>query len=451
MEQADASPVPARARGGAVRRTLRNAGWLLSGKGVGGVFSLIYLGLAARGLGLDDFGEFALVLTFGQAVASIAQFQTAELVIRYGTAHLAAARLDRFSEILGFAAILDALSALGCVALSAACALLMGGFVGLSEEEARTAALFGASFLVSLRGAPLGVLRVLDRFDIAALSETALPASRLVAAVLCYLAAPSVEGFLIAWALAEFVTTIAVWSAAMIVLRRAQPGARVARPSLAAVAANNEGVWRFAWFTNFASAVSFLWQHVGTLAVGWGAGPADAGAYRVAMQLAQSLSKPVVSLSRAAFPELAEAALRDGGKATARLVSKLSLLAGALGLTAIVLVAVAGEWLLTLVVGPEFAFARNLLVLLTIAAAIEFWGFAQEPAMLALGRPGAVLAARAAVGVLYLGLLVGLLLGYGAAGAAVATIIGRLVYRIAMTTMLAREKRLQSAATRRPI
>lgn len=447
METADAAAgskaaerVPGEPTGGAVRRTLRNAGWLLGGKGVGGLFSLIYLGLAARALGLDEFGAFALVLTFGQAVASIAQFQTAEVVIRYGAAHLAANRFDRFSEVLGFAAILDVFSALACVLLSAASVYLVGSLIDLTGDDARRAALFGASFLFSLRGAPLGVLRVLDRFDIAAISETALPASRLAAAVLCYLAAPTVEGFLIAWALAELVTTLAVWSAAMIILKRGRSRDPLIRLKFAGISAHNPDIWRFSWFTNFASSVSFLWQHVGTLAVGWGVGPAAAGAYRVAMQLAQSLSKPVVSLARAAFPELTQAALREGGKGTTRLVSKLSLVAGALGLAAIAFVALAGKQLLTIIIGAEFAFASNLLLLLTIAAAIEFWGFAQEPAMLALGRPGAVLGARAIVGVLYLGLLVAFLLRFGAEGAAIATIIGRLAYRVVMTAMLTRAR-----------
>lgn len=439
MTDIDASSGADLKRGGAVRRTLRNAGWLLGGKSVGGIFSLVYLGLAARSLGLKDFGEFALILSFGQAVAMIAQFQTAEVVIRYGAAHLGDQRLDRFAKLLGFAAGLDALSALACVALSLGAAALFGPLVGVKPDDQWRAAIFAASFFASIRGAPVGVLRLLDRFDIAALSETALPASRLVAAVACYFLFPTVDGFLIAWALAELLTTLVLWVAALALLsRRHAIGAW--RPHLRAHEADNPGVWRFAWFTNFASSVSFIWQHAGTLAVGWGAGPAEAGAFRVAMQIAQSLSKPVVSLSRAAFPELTQVALRDGGKATTRLVSKLSLVAGAAGLAAVVLVALTGGALLTLFVGKEFAFAKDILLLLTIAAAIEFWGFAQEPAMLAMGRPGAALAARAIVGVAYLALLIILLLQYGPIGAAAAAIAGRLVHRIVMTVLLHRRK-----------
>jgi O-antigen/teichoic acid export membrane protein len=423
-------------REGPLRRSVRNAGWLLGGKGVGGLFSLVYLGLAARVLGVKAFGEFALILAFGQAVASIAQFQTSEIVIRYGARHLADARPDRFSRLLSFAALLDFLSALACIALSLIMVLGLGDFFKLDEDDRWRTALFGASFLLSLRGAPIGVLRLLDRFDVAALSETALPASRLVAATLCYVLAPSIEGFLAAWAAAELVTTAAMWFAAMRQLKKRDRA--LARLTLegSQAPAENPDLWRFSWFTNVAASIGFLWQHAPTLAVGWGAGTSMAGGFRVASQLAQSLSKPAVSLSRAVFPELTRMAIEDGGAAVTKFAGRLSLLSGVAGLLAIGLVAIAGPFLLTVIFGKDFVFAKDLLLLLTIAAAIDLWGFGQDPALLALGRPGAVLAARAATGLAFIALLIVLLLQYGATGAAVAAIIGRLAYRIVTSLLL---------------
>jgi O-antigen/teichoic acid export membrane protein len=423
---------------GPLRRSLVNAGWLLGGKGVGGVFSLIYLGLAARSLGVDAFGAFALILAFGQAVAGVVQFQTAEVLIRFGARHLAEGRRDRFLRIVSFSALLDLGSAAACAAFAIIAVRTLGGPIGLSVEDQLRAAVFGASFLFSLRGTPIGVLRLLDRFDVAALSETVLPACRLIAALLCFFFAPSVDGFLIAWASAELVTTIVLWIAALRQLAKRDIvfGARAL--SVAGVASENDGLWRFAWFTNFASTISFLWQQAPTLAVGWGAGPAAAGGFRVAQQLAQSLSKPVVSLSRAAFPEFANLAVRHGGGAVVKFSDKLSSLAAVAGLAAVAVVAVTGKQLLSIIFGPEFAFADKLLLLLTIAAAIDFWGFGQDPALLAMGRPGVVLAARAGLGVAFLALLVALLILFGATGAAAAAIVGRLSYRIVTTVLLRR-------------
>lgn len=423
---------------GPLRRSLLNAGWLLGGKSVGGLFSLIYLGLAARTLGVDAFGAFALILAFGQAVAGIVQFQTAEVLIRFGARHLAEERRDRFLRVLGFSTLLDVASAAACAALAVLAVLIIGGPVGLKGEDQLRAAAFGASFLFSLRGTPVGVLRLFDRFDVAALSEAVLPACRLVAALLCYFFAPTIDGFLAAWAGAELTTTFVMWLAALRQLRKRHIRFDGASFRFGGVAPENDGLWRFAWFTNFASTISFLWQQAPTLAVGWGAGPAAAGGFRVAQQLAQSLSKPVVSLSRATFPEFAKLAIRHGGGAVVNFASRLSSVAAVAGLAAVAVVAVAGQQLLSIIFGPEFAFADKLLLLLTIAAAIDLWGFGQEPALLAMGRAGVVLAARAVLGVAFLALLIALLLEFGTTGAAAAAIIGRLGYRIVTTLLLRR-------------
>lgn len=440
MEAAAAAP-ESPGIGRRIRRALRNAAWLLGGKSVGGVFSLVYLGLAARTLGVDEFGAFALTLAFGQAVAGIAQFQTADVMINYGARHLEDRAADRFSRVLTFSALLDAASAAACAIIAAASVLLLGEALGLSPDERLRTAAFGASFLFSLRGTPIGVLRLLDRFDIAAASETVLPACRLAAAAACYFLAPSVAGFLIAWALAEFATTVVIWISALLILRKRRLAVGLGKFRYEIVMEENRGVWRFAWFTNLTSSVAFLWQQAPTLAVGWGVGAGPAGGFRIAQQLAQSLSKPVVSLSRAIFPEFTQLAIRHGGGAVAKFASRISTVAAIAGAIAVALVALFGKEIITLVVGADYAFADKLFLLLTIAAAIEFWGVGQEPALMAMNRAGLVFAARATMGLAFLVLLIALLLMFGATGAAVAAVISRLAYRIVTTILLHRASR----------
>ena len=48
-----------------MHRLLRNIGWLLTGRGLNAVLSIIYLALATRTLGLDHFGYFAIILALG--------------------------------------------------------------------------------------------------------------------------------------------------------------------------------------------------------------------------------------------------------------------------------------------------------------------------------------------------------------------------------------------------
>ena len=82
-------------------RLIRNIGWLLSGRGVNAVLSLVYLALATRTLGIEGFGYFALIVAMGQTVTGLANFQTWQFVIRWGASE------DGPGEATGFAIALD--------------------------------------------------------------------------------------------------------------------------------------------------------------------------------------------------------------------------------------------------------------------------------------------------------------------------------------------------------
>ena len=87
-----------------MHRLIRNIGWLLTGRGVNAVLSIVYLALATRTLGLDHFGYFAIILALGQTVTGLANFQTWQFVVRWGVGE------DGPGDATGFAIALDMLS-----------------------------------------------------------------------------------------------------------------------------------------------------------------------------------------------------------------------------------------------------------------------------------------------------------------------------------------------------
>lgn len=88
-----------------------------------------------------------------------------------------------------------------------------------------------------------------------------------------------VIAFLVAWALAELLSTLALWLAAAHELARRDLDRRPRGGWLKTVVRENPGIWRFAWFANAAATLALAWRQVGTLAVGIAASPA-AGGYR---------------------------------------------------------------------------------------------------------------------------------------------------------------------------
>lgn len=405
---------------GPIRRAIRNAGWLLAGKGTGGVFSLVYLALTARSLGAEEFGIFALILSYGQAVTSLAQFQSWQTVVRYGAQHEAAQEPGKLMRIIVFATLLDFGAAAVGTLLAIAGVYLIGGEFEWTASDKNMAALFCLSLLFGVRGAPTGVLRLFDRFDLAAYAETVLPTMRLIGALIAWASGASIASYLTAWAVAEVVTTLAIWWASLREIRRRfkEP---VTGSRIRGVISENQGLWAFAWSTNINTSLNLFWKQFPVLVVGWAVDAVAAGGFRIASQLVGALNKPTIALARAIYPEFAKLAVADISLIH-KTVLRACLIGAAAGGIVLLLVLVFGRGVLELIAGEDHLFVFPVLLILTVAAVFDLSGVAIEPALVALGRPGTVLRVRGITSILFAAVLMWAVDVYGSLGAAVTTV-----------------------------
>lgn len=404
-------------------RVFGNAGWFLGSRGITGLLSLFYLALAARSLGLAGFGQFALVQGLAQAIAGFVTFQTWQIVVRFGMPHLAAGDERRLDGVIGFAALLDVASAVAGTAIAIAAVALLAPVFGWPAGLAWQAGLFCAAMLLSLRSTPIGILRLHDRFALGALGDSVTPVARLIGALLAALLAPTVAAFLIAWAMAEIATAAAIWSLA---LRCRSPVWSVS--AARAAMRDHPGLMRFAWMTNAASSLNLAAKQVTLLLVGGVGGPAAAGAFRIAAQLAQAMAKLNLALSRAVFPELIRAGgIAGGDHAMRRLVVRLTAIAAGGGAVALAVLAFAGPPLLAFIAGAPLGMAYAPMIVLTAAAALDLAGVSLEPALTAHGRAGLALLLRALATATQFASLAVLLPAFGAIGASWAILAGSAV------------------------
>jgi O-antigen/teichoic acid export membrane protein len=419
-----AGGLPRDGRIGVFKRIGRNVGWLLGGRGFAGVVSLAYLAIAARAMGPDRFGSFTLILTYGQLIANLVQFQSWKGVIRFGALHLAEDRPDRLARLTGFTATLDLASALIGAALAVVGVHLAAPLLHWSAQEQNRAALFGAVLLLSTGATATGMLRLFDRFDLLTLTEAVAPLVRLVGAIGVWALGGGVVAFLTVWAIAALAQAIAGWAAVIAI-----HGSRLSfgRSAFAGAVAENRKLWRFMLQTNLSNSLSLFWLQTGTLAVGAVAGPAAAGGFRIADRLAKGIAKPVETITRALYPELARLVASNDRATLIAVFKRITWIAASLALVLVVIAGVGGSLILSLIAGRQFAFAHVYLFLLAIAAAIDLSGFALEPFHNAHGRAGRVLRSRAVGAGVYALLLAVLLPTVGAIGAAIAAIVTSLV------------------------
>jgi len=296
---------------------------------------------------------------------------------------------------------------------------LVGPLLHWSVAEQGTAAIFGAVLLLTTGATPTGLLRLFDRFDLLTWTEAISPLVRLLGSLVAWWLGGGVAAYLWVWALAAFGQMIGQWAAALLIGRSK---IAIGRRSFALAVSENSRLWRFMLQTNLSNSLSLFWMQTGTLAVGSVAGAVQAGGFRIADRMAKGVIKPVETLTRALYPEMARLVATDERVVLRKVFIRTSWIAAAFSVAIVGIAGFAGGPILALVAGKEFAFASGYLFLLAISAAIDLTGFALEPFHNAHGRSGRVLRSRAVGAAVYAVLLGILLPTIGAEGAAWASI-----------------------------
>jgi O-antigen/teichoic acid export membrane protein len=405
-----------------MRRMLQNFGWLLSSKALSAVLSVVYLAMITQSLGAVDFGKFALIFSFAQAIAGLVAFQTWQIILRYGTSYVFDKRHDEFARLIWVCLGFDLIGfILGSILCATGLWLLSGQF-GWNAVQAYEILAFTLLLLLSARSTAIGILRVHDRFRDAAIGDSLLPIIRFFGVFLVIWYQPSIRAFLIVWLLSELIATAAVW----IIIGRSVP-VKLRSQKLQDVVQHfrsHGDLGRFAGFSNLVSSIRLFSQQIIVIIVGYFAGPAAAGFFRLAHQLGQVIARLADGLSTTIYAEFSRVTHHSGAQAAQSMIGRTLKVTGISALIILALLFITGKQIIIALFGAQFAPAFPLVLLLGCAAAIQVGATALEPALLARGHAGWALTANAIGAALMLLSLLWLLPNYGAVGASVAVLLG---------------------------
>lgn len=424
--EAHTRPMPSSLLG----RMFANVAWLLGGKGVGAVCSLIYLGILTRSLGLKDFGHFSLIFGTSQALVALAGFQTWRVVVRYGATHVHEKNWAAFGRLSMLAGVIDAIGAIfGCLVAYVAF-YHFSDALDLNRSLIDTAFWFNVAAAWALVSAPTGIVRALDRFDMAVYIEAMVPVGRLLAAVGIWLTGPSLTRFLIAWALIDLLEAAIYWIMAKRLCPEAVQWKHLRHWQRAQE--ENPGIVRFSLVTYAGASLDAVIRNGPLLAVGFFVGTSAAGLYRLANQLAQGLSKLSSLLARAAYAEIARARIASAVSEFRKLALQTSKLAGGAGLVVVLIAMAIGGHLLALVGGEEFRSSYTVLIPLALAASFELASVAFEPVLHSTGRATLALGVRLFAVLALMVAILALIAPFESVGVAWAVAISGLVSYLAM-------------------
>jgi len=392
-----------------MKRLFTNMGWLLGGRGINAVLSLVYLALATRTLGLEGFGYFAAIVALGQAVTGIANFQTWQFIVRWGANGDGS---QAAAEATGFAIALDMVSVAVGIALSALLVWSAPLWLPLPSDLLGLTFAYCIVSLLSIRSTPTGLLRLNFAYATATAAEAVQPIIRASGAVLAWQFMPNVTGFILAYAVSEVAVALALWVSATRMEK-----IDLSALSLRRIPARHRDAWRFVVSTNLSGSLTIAGKQLMILLVGTFGGAALLGGFRVASQLGQALVSLAQTVSRAILPELVHA--RDNALEIARRMANIALIGG---VVAVVVALIAGRWGLEAIAGEEFRGFYWAMVILAIAGAVELVGASLESLLVSAGRAHVAFVVRAIPTILALILLDTAIEWNGAKGAGFAVL-----------------------------
>ena len=360
-----------------MKQVFANMGWLLGGRGFNAVLSLLYLAIAARTLGTDGFGHFALIIALGQAVTGFSSFQTWQFIVRWGAdPENPGVDIARAREATGFAVALDLLSFAGGTIAAAVLVLTAPLWLDVPAQLLWLTFWYCVISVATIRTTPTGMLRLHNEYGRATWAEAVQPVIRAVGAGLAWWLMPDVTGFILAFAASEIGTALALWAVAV----RVQP-LSLASVSLKAIPARHKGVWRFVVSTNLSSSLAVAGKQVMILLVGTFGGAYLAGGFRIANQLGVALIALAQTISKAILPELVQS--KSGAVEIARRMANIAAIAG---VTAVVTAILFGRPGLALIAGDEFTGFYWAMIILSIAGAVELVGASLESLLISAGK-----------------------------------------------------------------
>lgn len=425
-----------------LRSLLRNSSYLGMSKGVGAVCGIATLAFAGRGLGVLLFGTLILITSYVKAVSGIAKFQSWQLIVRYGGHGMAQGDAEQFKVAIGFAFALDLVSGVGGMLLGAALLPLIGSWFAIRPEYFWLGLIYCTLLPTMASATPTGVLRVLDRFDLISWGGTAQPISRAVLAGVAFLAGASFPVYVAIWYATELFDDLLLWALAWRELRRTGHLQGI-RPTLRPTAL--PGAWRFAIDVNLTSTIDGVWGPIGRLIVGGLLGPAGAGLFRLASEIADGAQKPSDLLARAFYPEVVRMDLAS--KRPWKLMLRGSVLIGAVALLAIFILLLGGRPLISLLFGKGFLGAYEPLMVLMAMSLIGVFSFPLSPMLYALGRSDGPLKAKLLGSAVFFIAIAPLSLALNVTGAATALVLANAATVLAMMVELKREHRRVRART----
>ncbi|MBE1724340.1 lipopolysaccharide biosynthesis protein [Bombella apis] len=411
------------------RVVLKNAGKLGSTKLIGAVMGLVALVVTGRTLRPHDFGVLTLIASYIETIAAIGQFQSWQIVLHYAAVPWQKGERKTVQTSISLAMGLDICAGLLSMVFGMVAFLCLGKVLGVHDKPTLLILLYCTLIPGIGSTAAYGILRLFDRIDLVSRQQLITPAVRAVCCLLAWGSGMKLAGFVIAWYLALLAGQIYLWATALLELKR-HDLLKGLRPSILKAARQMpKGMWGFVWTANITTLLETVWEPISKLLVGKIVSTSAAGLYSLAMEFLDAVQRPAKLLEKSYYPEVVLMDPRTS--APWKLALRTSVLSGALGMLAMLVVYIGGKPVISMF-GHRFGDAATLMMWMSPALVFFTAGLPMEGVLYTAGRSHYIMLAQLVSVILYVPLLVYMGHHYGLNGAGLAYALG--MFFATMTT-----------------
>ncbi|MDD5134469.1 MAG: oligosaccharide flippase family protein [Phycisphaerae bacterium] len=413
-----------------LKRLFKNSSMLFGGSAIAGLMGLASISFAARTLGAEILGVFALIQAYIVIVDRLANFQCWQAIIKFGADFLKQNKKEELKSLVKFCTILDMTTAVvGCI-LAAAIIYFLGQWKQWNPQTIYAAMLYSLWILFNLKGTPTGLLRLFNKFKLAASANVIAASVKLILAICAYMFSGSLIVFVGIWVIAGLVeSALLLWFGWNQVDKNTSGNFLKAKLSLAA---KDKNIWKFTLYINLNQSVRLASKEMDVLITGAVLGAEMTGIYKVARQFAGILMSLIEPVSQAFYPELSHLASKKRFIELKHITMKISTVVGGVSLFVWLIFVCFGKWILNIAAGTEYIQAYGVMIIFMFAFVIWGFGFPLLAALLATGKAGKNLLAQSIALLIFLPALYLLLINVGLIGAATAQVIYFAVYLLLM-------------------
>lgn len=370
-----------------IRRVVKNSAYLFSATGVSAALSMLQGILAARLLGVEQFGVLGAITLFTSVINKLISFRMNELVIKYVGDYTARNDTRRAAAVYKVASLTEAVSSLIAFALFVVLAPLGAQLFAKNPATRDWFLIYGVIILGNLFfESSLGLLQYFDQFSRIAKIQIAQSAFTLFLIVIVFLLRGGVIEVLVAYMLGKILYAGLISAYALLEAHR-QWGRGWWRARLSLLKDQRRDLARFAISTNLSASINLVNKDSELLWVSALRTPVEAGYYKLALALANIALLPVAPLPQATYPELSRESAQgnwDNVRYVLRQGSRLGFLYTSMVVAGLIFL---GNWVIRTFYGAEFLPAYPALIIMLFGFLIANTFYWNRTALLALNRP----------------------------------------------------------------